>query len=83
MQTFTNLSATAEDFASLGFFINGGDATINPHFDICSKEITIVGSWVYTLRDYATTFDFLKRAKAIGLPMAELITDKYPLRGDQ
>ena len=22
----------------LGFFINGGDATINPHFDICSKE---------------------------------------------
>ena len=63
----------------LGFFINGGDATINPHFDICSKEITIVGSWVYTLRDYVTTFDFLKRANAIGLPMSELITDKFPL----
>ena len=63
----------------LGFFINGGDATINPHFDICSKEITIVGSWVYTLRDYATTFDFLKRAIAIGLPIKELITHKFPL----
>ncbi len=63
----------------LGFFINGGDATINPHFDICAKEITTVGSWVYTLRDYATTFEFLKSAKAIGLPMSELITDKYPL----
>ena len=63
----------------LGFFINGGDATINPHFDICSKEITIVGSWVYTLRDYAKTFDFLKRAKAIGLPMSELITHRFPL----
>lgn len=63
----------------LGFFINGGDATINPHFDICSKEITTVGSWVYTLRDYATTFDFLKRALAIGLPIKELITDKYSL----
>ena len=63
----------------LGFFINGGDATINPHFDICSKEITTVGSWVYTLRDYATTFDFLKRAKGIGLPMSELITHKFPL----
>ena len=63
----------------LGFFINGGDATINPHFDICSKEITTVGSWVYTLRDYATTFDFLKRAKAIGLPMSKLITHRYPL----
>ena len=63
----------------LGFFINGGDATINPHFDICSKEITTVGSWVYTLRDYATTFDFLKRSQAIGLPMKELITHQYPL----
>ena len=63
----------------LGFFINGGDATINPHFDICSKEITTVGSWVYTLKDYATTFDFLKRAKGIGLPLEKLITHKFPL----
>ena len=63
----------------LGFFINGGDATINPHFDICAKEITTVGSWVYTLRDYATTFDFLKRAKAIGLPLDKLITHKFHL----
>ena len=63
----------------LGFFINGGDATINPHFDICSKEITTVGSWVYTLRDYATTFDFLKRAKGIGLPIEKLITHKFKL----
>lgn len=63
----------------LGFFINGGDATINPHFDICSKEITTVGSWVYTLRDYATTFDFLKSAKQIGLPIDKLITHTFPL----
>ena len=63
----------------LGFFINGGDATINPHFDLCAKEITLVGSWVYTLRDYATTFDFLKRAQAIGLPMKDLITHRFPL----
>lgn len=63
----------------LGFFINNGDATINPHLDICSKELTMVGSWVYTLRDYATTFDFLKRAKGIGLPLDKLITHEYPL----
>jgi threonine dehydrogenase-like Zn-dependent dehydrogenase len=63
----------------LGFFINGGDAVINPHLDICAKEITIVGSWVYTLRDYATTFDFLKSAKQIGLPISELITHTFPL----
>lgn len=63
----------------LGFFINGGDATINPHFDLCAKEITLVGSWVYTLRDYATTFDFIKRAKGIGLPLNKLITHAFPL----
>ena len=34
---------------------------------------------MYTLRDYATTFEFLKSANAIGLPIGELITDKYPL----
>lgn len=63
----------------LGFFVNGGDAQINPHFDLCSKEINLVGSWVYTLRDYGTTFDFLKRAKAIGLPVSELITHRFAL----
>ena len=52
---------------------------LSAHFDICSKEITTVGSWVYTLRDYATTFDFLKSAKALGLPISELISDRYPL----
>jgi len=63
----------------LGFFVDNGEAAINPHHDICKKEITVVGSWVYTLRDYATTFDFMKRAKAIGLPLEKLITHKFPL----
>ncbi len=63
----------------LGFFVNGGDSTINPHFDLCQKEINLVGSWTYTLRDYVTTFDFLKRAKEIGIPMQKLITHKFPL----
>ena len=39
----------------------------------------MVGSWVYTLRDYVTTFDFLKRAKAIGIPIDELVTHRFPL----
>ncbi|HML45631.1 MAG TPA: zinc-binding dehydrogenase [Clostridia bacterium] len=63
----------------LGFFLDGGEAKINPHFDLCAKEITLVGSWVYTLRDYATTFDFLRRAKGIGLPLEKLITHRYKL----
>ena len=63
----------------VGFFVDNGDATINPHFDLCNKEITAVGSWVYTPQDYITTFDFLKRANGIGLPIKELITHEFTL----
>ena len=63
----------------VGFFVNNGDSLINPHFDICNKEITVVGSWVYTPQDYLTTFDFLRRAKGIGLPVEALITHRFPL----
>ncbi|MCP2240313.1 zinc-dependent alcohol dehydrogenase [Thermoanaerobacterium thermosaccharolyticum] len=63
----------------VGFFVNNGDCKINPHYDICNKEITAVGSWTYTPQDYLTTFDFLKRAKEIGLPIEELITHKFSL----
>jgi L-iditol 2-dehydrogenase len=63
----------------VGFFVNNGDSLINPHFDICNKEITVVGSWTYAAQDYLTTFDFLKRAEGIGLPLKELITHRFPL----
>jgi len=63
----------------VGFFVNNGDSKINPHFDICNKEITVVGSWVYTPQDYAITFDFLKRAQGIGLPIEKLITHRFTL----
>lgn len=63
----------------VGFFVDGGDATINPHFDICQKEITTVGSWVYNFGDYANTLDFIRRAKGIGLPLEELITHTFSL----
>lgn len=63
----------------VGFFVDNGNATINPHWDYCQKEITVVGSWTYTLRDYVTTLDFLRRAKGIGLPVDTLVTHKFGL----
>jgi L-iditol 2-dehydrogenase len=70
---------TGGGLCEVGFFVNNGDSTINPHFDICSKEITLVGSWTYTPQDYLTTFDFLRRAKGIGLPLNKLITHRFTL----
>ncbi len=63
----------------VGFFVDNGDASYNPHWDYCQKEITAVGSWVYTFRDYLTTLDFLKRAKGIKLPIESLITHKFTM----
>ncbi len=63
----------------VGFFMDGGECAINHHYDICNKEISLVGSWVYTPQDYPITFNFLKRAVGIGLPMGKLISHKFPL----
>ncbi len=63
----------------VGFFLDGGTCAINPHYDLCNKEVTAVGSWVYTPQDYPTTFDFLRRAAAIGLPVEKLVTHHFPL----
>ena len=63
----------------VGFFMDGGECSINHHYDLCNKEITAVGSWVYTAEEYPVTFDFLKRAQAIGLPINKLLTHKFPL----
>lgn len=63
----------------VGFFVDNGDATFNPHWDLCQKEITLVGSWVYTFKDYVTTLDYIKRATAIGLPIEKLITHRFGL----
>jgi len=66
-------------FCEVGFFMDGGEGTINHHFDLCNKEITVVGSWVYSPQDYPITFAFLKRAAGIGLPIEKLVTHKFPL----
>lgn len=66
-------------FCEVGFFMDGGESVINHHYDLCNKEVTAVGSWVYTPQDYPITFDFLKRAYSIGLPMEKLISHRFPL----
>ena len=63
----------------LGFFVDNGPTTYNPHLDFCNKEITVVGSWVYSANEYLTTMAFMETAKSIGLDLKQLITDKFPL----
>jgi len=63
----------------IGSFVNNGECSINPHFDFCAKEINLVGSWAYNAWDYPNAYHFLQRASAIGIPVEELITHRFPL----
>lgn len=63
----------------VGFFVDNGDCTINPHEDICKKEITLVGSWCYNSWEYPNAYHFLQRAARIGLPVEKLVTHRFPL----
>jgi L-iditol 2-dehydrogenase len=63
----------------VGSFVDSGSCAVNPHQDICAKEITLVGSWVYTVEEYPLAYNFLRRAQGIGLPVESLITHRYPL----
>lgn len=63
----------------VGSFVDSGSCAINPHQDICAKEITLVGSWVYTADEYPVAYNFLRRAQGIGLPLEALITHRFPL----
>ena len=63
----------------LGFFVNNGDTTYNPHLDICNKEIKVTGSWTYQSKDWIHAMEFLKEAKERQIPVEKLLTHKYPL----
>ena len=63
----------------MGFFVNNGEYSVNPHFAMCNKEITLVGSWDYTAEDYPTTMAFLRQAKEMNIPIEDLITHSFPL----
>ena len=60
-------------------FVDGGECTLNPHRDICAKEITITGSWAYNSFEYPNAYHFLQQAEKIGIPVSSLITHRFPL----
>ena len=63
----------------MGFFVNNGEFSINPHFSLCNKEINLVGSWDYGAADYPTTIAFMQQAREMKMPVEELITHVFPL----
>lgn len=63
----------------VGFFMDNGECTINPHEDLCRKEITAVGSWVYTAQEYPIAIAMIRQLARIGIPIESLVTHRFPL----
>ena len=63
----------------LGFFVDNGETTYNPHQDICNKEIKVTGSWTYQAADWIQATEFLKEAQKDRLPVDSLLTHKFAL----
>ncbi|MFT3990312.1 MAG: zinc-binding dehydrogenase [Luteolibacter sp.] len=63
----------------VGFFMDNGTCEINPHEDLCKKEITAVGSWVYTAQEYPVAIAMIRHLFRIGIPIENLVTHTFPL----
>ncbi len=63
----------------VGFFVDLGEVSINPHYDLCHKEVSLVGSYAYSPQIYPMTIAMTKRAIEIGIPVSEMVTDWYAL----
>lgn len=63
----------------LGFFMDNGTCSINPHEDLCKKEITAVGSWVYTAEEYPAAMQLIAACRRMGIPLEDLVTHTFPL----
>ncbi len=63
----------------VGFFMDNGECSINPHEDLCKKEITAVGSWVYTANEYPIAIAMIRHLGRLGLPVEDLVTHTFPL----
>lgn len=63
----------------MGFFLDGGDATYNPHFHMCNKEVRVIGSWTYQACDWLQAIEILKELQERGIPVTDLVSHKYAL----
>jgi L-iditol 2-dehydrogenase len=63
----------------VGFFINNGECSINPHEDLCKKEVTAVGSWAYSANDYPDAIATVAHLGRIGIPLEDVVTHTYSL----
>jgi len=63
----------------MGHFTDTGETKVNPHVDFCNKEVDCFGDWGYSPFEYRTTLAVMAKAKKMGIPFEDIVTDVQPL----
>lgn len=65
-------------YIELGNFVDVGPSLFNPHRDICSKNIRLLGVGGEELTAYGTSLQQLKRYRS-SMPLAEIVSHEFAL----
>ncbi len=77
--TIWNFLTNHGGICEVGFFVDNGKASYNPHFNICMPETKVTGSWAYVPEDWVEATQFLRETQKEGIDMTQLITNAYPI----
>ena len=71
-----NALECAKTWGRTAFVGEGHKTTIDPSPQLIHKELTLIGSWVYSIPTMMELFEYLDRFK---LPLEKLITNRYSI----
>ncbi|WP_449355175.1 zinc-dependent alcohol dehydrogenase family protein [Virgibacillus natechei] len=67
----------AKDWATVAYVGEGGNVEIDVSNQIIHKQLTLIGSWVYSLSDLMELIEFVSKEE--DLPLEDLITHRFTL----
>lgn len=63
----------------MGHFTDTGSIQVNPHIDLCNKDVQVFGSWAYPGFEYKTAIAVMAKAKKVGIPFGNILKEVNPL----
>lgn len=64
-------------FVELGNFLDTGETTINPFYDLCFKDVILVGQWSCPPQSFDTALKLMELAMKRGIPLEKMVTHRY------
>jgi L-iditol 2-dehydrogenase len=66
-------------FVEMGNFLDMGDTTINPFYDLCFKDVILIGQWSCPPQSFDTALKLMELAMRRGIPLEKMVTHRYKI----